>query len=166
MPRSEVSFRRGLVVIPELRELLIRERAPFEVIGPRLTPLLEPSAASHVARRRLARVVIVRDGDWYAMTVLPATARLDLSQLRRRTGRYGLAVMEDDTIKGQVLDCPIGAMPPFGRVFGLPVYLDRAFAEEAVIMFESGPDHEEVNMPMGAYVRVERPAIVPLARAA
>ena len=166
MPRSEVSFRRGLVVIPELRELLIRERAPFEVIGPRLTPLLEPSAASHVARRRLARVVIVRDGDWYAMTVLPATARLDLSQLRRRTGRYGLTVAEDDEIKGQVPDCPVATMPPFGRVFGLPVYLDRAFAEEAEIVFESGTDREAVNMPMGAYVRVERPAIVPLGRAA
>jgi Ala-tRNA(Pro) deacylase len=57
-------------------------------------------------------------------------------------------------------------MPPFGRVFGLPVYLDRAFAEEAEIVFESGTDGEAVNMPMGVYVRVERPAIVPLGRAA
>jgi Ala-tRNA(Pro) deacylase len=154
-------------VIPELRDLLIRERAPFEVIGGRrLAPAPEPPTAKHVPRRQLARVEIVRDGDWYAMTVLPATARLDLSLLRRQTGRYGLGVMEGSTIKGQVLDDPIGALPPFGRVFGLPVYLDRAFAEEAVIVFESGPDYEEVNMPMGAYVRVERPAIVPLARAA
>jgi Ala-tRNA(Pro) deacylase len=153
-------------VIPELREFLARERAPFEVTGGRLAPRPDTVAESRVARGHLARVVIVRDGDWYAMTVLPAGAGLDLSQLRRRTGRYGLAVMEDGTIKGQLLDCPIGAMPPFGRVFGLPVYLDRAFAEEAAIVFEGGPDREEVNMPMGAYVRVERPAIVPLARAA
>lgn len=151
-------------MIAEVRELLIRERAPFEVIGPRLAPAQEPTAANYFPGRQLARVVIVRDGDWYAMTVLPATARLDLSQLRRRTGRYGLAVMEGDTIEGQVLDCPIGAMPPFGRVFGLPVYLDREFAEEAEIVFEGGQDHEEINMPMGAYVRVARPTIVPLAR--
>lgn len=153
-------------MIPEVRELLVRERAPFGVLGPRLAPAPGAAAASHIACRQLARVVIVRDGDWHAMTVLPATARLDLSQLRRQTGRHGLAVMEDGTIEGQVLDCPIGAMPPFGRVFGLPVCLDRAFAEEAAIVFESGPDHEEIYMPMGAYVRVERPAIVPLARAA
>jgi Ala-tRNA(Pro) deacylase len=153
-------------MIPEVRELLIRERAPFEVIGPRLAPAPGSAAASHIACRQLARVVIVRDGDWYAMTVLPAAARLDLSQLRRRTGRYGLIVTEDDEIKGQVPDCPTAAMPPFGRVFGLPVYLDRAFAEEAELVFESGTDREAVNMPMGAYVRVERPAIVPLVRAA
>src|SRR4030095_16181055 len=91
MPRSEVSLRRGLVVIPELRELLIRERAPFELTGPRLAPPPDPAAPGHVAFWHLARVVIVRDGDWYAMTVLPASAGLDLSQLLRRIGRYGLA---------------------------------------------------------------------------
>jgi prolyl-tRNA editing enzyme YbaK/EbsC (Cys-tRNA(Pro) deacylase) len=51
-------------------------------------------------------------------------------------------------------------------VFGLPVYLDRAFAEQDEIVFESGTDREAVTMPMGEYVRVERPAIVPLVRAA
>jgi Ala-tRNA(Pro) deacylase len=153
-------------VIRELRELLVRERAPFEVAGARLAHPPDPAAARQVTRRHLARVVIVRDGDWYAMTVLPASAGLDLSQLRRRTGRYGLTVAEDQEIKGQLPECPIAAMPPFGRVFGLPVYLDRKFAEENEIVFESGPDNEETHMPMGAYVRVERPAIVPLARAA
>jgi Ala-tRNA(Pro) deacylase len=153
-------------VIPEVRELLIRERAPFEVIGPPLAPAPGSAAASRRACRQLARVVIVRDGDWYAMTVLPAAARLDLAELRRRTGRYGLIVTDDDEIKGQIPDCPTATMPPFGRVFGLPVYLDRAFAEEAEIVFESGADREAINMPMGAYVRVERPAIVPLVRAA
>src|SRR5262249_33181263 len=128
-PALSAAAPRGLVVIPEVRELLIRERAPFEVIRPRLAPVPGSAAASGRARRHLAGVVTVRDGDWSAMTVLPAPGRLDLSQLRRRTGRYGLAVMEGDAIGGQVLDCPIGAMPPFGRVFGLPVYLDRAFAE-------------------------------------
>ena len=149
-------------MIPEVRELLIRERAPFEVISPRLAP----ASASHQACRQLARVVIVRDRDWYAMTVLPAAARLDLGQLRRRTRRYDLFVTEDAEIRGQIPDCPTATMPPFGRVFGLPVYLDRAFAEETAIVFESGTDREAVTMPMGEYVRVERPAIVPLVRAA
>jgi Ala-tRNA(Pro) deacylase len=55
-------------------------------------------------------------------------------------------------------------MPPFGRIFGLPVLLDRAFAAEDEIVFESGTRREEVSMPMGAHIRVERPAIEPLAR--
>jgi prolyl-tRNA editing enzyme YbaK/EbsC (Cys-tRNA(Pro) deacylase) len=50
-------------------------------------------------------------------------------------------------------------------MFELPVYLDRAFAEEAEMIFESGAHRERVSMPMGEYVRDERPEILPLARA-
>ncbi len=152
-------------MIAELRELLTREGAPFEVISHReVYTAQERAATCHVPGRRLAKVVIVRDGAWYAMAVLPATAQLDLSELRRQTRRYDLAVASEDDFVGVFPDCEIGAMPPFGRIFGLPVYLDRAFAAGDGIVFESGTHREEVSMPMGAYIRVERPAIAPLAR--
>ena len=157
-------------MIAELRELLARERAPFEVISLReVNTAPERAATGHVPGRRLAKVVIVRDGDGYAMAVLPATAQLDLSELRRRTRRYDLAVASEDDCQGLFPgglfpDCEIGAMPPFGRVFGIPVFLDRALAAGAEITFESGTHREEVSMPMGEYIRVERPAIAPLAR--
>lgn len=156
-------------MIPELRELLAREGARYEVMGHReVYTAQERAAACHVPGRRLAKVVIVRggdrDGDWYAMAVLPATAQLDVSELRRRTGRYDLALASEDEFKGLFPDCEIGAMPPFGSVFGLPVYLDRAFAEGPEMVFESGTHREEISMPMGEYIRIERPAIAPLAR--
>ena len=152
-------------MIAELRELLTGEGAPFEVISHReVYTAQERAATCHVPGRRLAKVVIVRDGAWYAMAVLPATAQLDLSELRRRSRRSNLAVAGEDDFKGLFPDCEIGAMPPFGRIFGLPVYLDRAFAAGDEIVFESGTHREEVSMPMRAYVRVERPAIAPLAR--
>lgn len=152
-------------MIPELRELLTREGAPFEVIGHReVYTAQERAAACHVPGRRLAKVVIVRDGDWYAMAVLPATARLDLSELRRRTRRYDLTLASEDELERLFPGCEIGAMPPFGRVFGLPVYLDRAFAAGDEMFFESGTHREEVSMPMAEYIRVERPAIATLAQ--
>jgi Ala-tRNA(Pro) deacylase len=152
-------------VIPELRELLTREGAPFEVIGHReVYTAQERAAACHVPGRRLAKVVIVRDTDGYAMTVLPATARLDLPELRRRSRRYDLTLASEGELERLFPGCEIGAMPPFGRVFGLPVYLDRGFASGVEMVFESGTHREEVSMPMAEYVRVERPAIATLAR--
>jgi Ala-tRNA(Pro) deacylase len=152
-------------MIAELRELLTREGAPFEVISHReVYTAQERAATCHVPGRRFAKVVIVRDGAWYAMAVLPATAQLDLLELRRQTRRYALAMASEDDFAGLFPDCEIGAMPPFGRIFGLPVYLDLAFAAGDEIVFESGTHREEVRLPMAAYIRVERPAIAPLAR--
>jgi len=149
-------------MIPELLEFLTREGALFEVIEDHEAD----TAASHIPGRRLAKVVILRDGGSYAMAVVPAAAQLDLAELQRRIRRYGLALASEDEFKGLFPDCDIGAMPPFGRLFGLPVYLDRTFAAEAEMVFESGTHRELVRMPMGEYMRIERPGIAPLVRLA
>jgi Ala-tRNA(Pro) deacylase len=100
------------------------------------------------------------------MAVVPAAAQLDLAELQRRIRRYGLALASQDELERLFPDCEIGAVPPFGRLFGLPVYLDRTFAADAEMVFESGTHRELVSMPMGEYVRIERPDIVPLVRLA
>lgn len=154
-------------MIPELLEFLIRERAPFEVIEDREADTTQKRAAvSHIAGRRLAKAVIFRDGGSYAMAVVPAAAQLDLAELQRRIRRYGLALASQDELERLFPDWEIGAVPPFGRLFGLPVYLDRTFAAEPEMVFESGPHRALVRMPMGEYVRIERPGIVPLVRLA
>jgi len=58
-----------------------------------------------------------------------------------------------------------GPLLPFGRLFAVPVYLDRALAFETVMTFESGAPREVIDMPMSEYVRVERPAIVSITEA-
>jgi Ala-tRNA(Pro) deacylase len=154
-------------MIPELLEFLIRERAPFEVIEDREADTTQKRAAvSHISGRRLAKAVIFRDGGSYGMAVVPAAAQLDLAELQRRIRRYGLALASQDELERLFPDGEIGAVPPFGRLFGLPVYLDRTFAAEAEMVFESGTHRALVRMPMGEYVRIERPGIVPLVRLA
>jgi Ala-tRNA(Pro) deacylase len=154
-------------MIPELLEFLIRERAPFEVIEDREADTTQKRAAvSQIPGRRLAKAVIFRDGGSYAMAVVPAAAQLDLAELQRRIRRYGLALASQNELERLFPDWEIGAVPPFGRLFGLPVYLDRTFASEAEMVFESGTHRALVRMPMGEYVRIERPGIVPLVRLA
>jgi Ala-tRNA(Pro) deacylase len=146
----------GHLMICELHDFLIRERAPF---------VSRLATAYRADRGRPAKVVILRDGDAYALAVLPAAAALELTGFRRRIGRYGLAPAEESDFRGQFPEFGAGPLPPFGRLFAIPVYLDRALAEEAELIFESGANRDVISMPMNEYVRVERPAIAPLAHA-
>lgn len=138
-------------MITELHAFLIRERAPFEV--------------RDADGRCFAKVVALRDGDLYALAVLPAASSFDLMSFRRRIGRYALTVANEDEFRDQFPELARGPLLPFGRMLGIPVYLDRGLAEEPAMTFESGADGEVVSMPMHDYVRAERPAIAPLARA-
>ncbi|MBI4638892.1 MAG: YbaK/EbsC family protein [Candidatus Rokubacteria bacterium] len=152
---------------PRLSELFAREGVRHEVIlHPGVYTAQERAAACHLTGRRLAKVVIVHDGAWYAMAVLPATARLDLQNLRRITRRWGLELAREEEFASLFPDCDLGAMPPFGRLYdGLSVYLDRSLAQADELTFEGGTHQEEVRIPMNAYIKIERPAIVPLGAA-
>jgi Ala-tRNA(Pro) deacylase len=141
-------------VIAELRDFLIRERAPHTLSAP----------AAGRAAGGFARVVILRDGDAYALAVLPAGAALDLAGFRRRVGRYGLTLANEEEFRTQFPEFAAGPLPPFGRMVAVPVYLDRAFAGETWMRLEGDADREVVSLPMREYVRVERPAIAPLAQ--
>jgi len=145
-------------VIAELRDFLIREGASHTVGAP-------PSGSAGRAAGSLARVVILRDGDAFALAVLPAGAALDLAGFRRRVGRYGLTLANEDEFRAQFPEFAAGPLPPFGRMVAIPLYLDRAFAGQTWMRFEGDADREVVSLPMRDYVRVERPAIAPLAQA-
>jgi Ala-tRNA(Pro) deacylase len=60
-------------------------------------------------------------------------------------------------------DCEPGAMPPFGRLYGMSAFLDSVLADEPELVFEGGTHREEIRMPMEEYLRVEGPAIAAVA---
>jgi Ala-tRNA(Pro) deacylase len=143
-------------MISELRDFLARERVPFSVSDP---------AAASPASGRPAHVVLLRDRDSYAVAVLPTGTAFDLTAFRRRTGRYAVTLAEDDELRRAFPELGDGPLLPFGRLFAIPVYLDRALAFETAMTFESGAPREVIGMPMSEYVRVERPAIVSITEA-
>jgi Ala-tRNA(Pro) deacylase len=156
-----------------LRDMLGREGVRFDVIQHReVYTAQERAAASQITGRRLAKVVVVHDGDgpqdrrqhWFALAVVPAAAYLDLHQLRTVTGRPRLTLAREDQFARLFPDCDAGAMPPFGGLYGLSVFLDSALAQEPEFVFEGGTHREEIRLPMREYLRLEKPVIASLAK--
>jgi Ala-tRNA(Pro) deacylase len=95
--------------------------------------------AAHVPGERLAKSVLLEDGERYLMAVVPATHSVDIGALYRRFGReIGLAPEED--VARLFADCEPGAVPPLGQIYGIETILDEAFVDAADVYFEGG-DH-------------------------
>jgi Ala-tRNA(Pro) deacylase len=147
-----------------LRAMLARAGVSFEVIThPEVYTAQERAAACRITGRRLAKVVVVRDGDWFGLAVVPAAAHLDLDHLRELTGRPQLALAREKDFAPLFPDCDPGAMPPFGQLYGMSAFLDTSLADEPELLFEGGTHREEIRMPMREYLRVEEPAIASVA---
>ena len=149
-----------------LRDMLGRARARFDVIThPEVYTAQERAAACRITGRRLAKVVVVRDADWFGLAVIPAPAQVDIQQLRALTGRPQLTLAREKDFAPLFPDCDPGAMPPFGQLYGMSAFLDSSLADEPEFFFERGTHREDVRMPMGEYLRVEAPAIAAVATA-
>ncbi len=120
----------------------------------------EIAARSHVRGRALAKVVVARDrAGAHVMAVLPASCRLDLDALARVAGVEPLVLAPEAELKGLFPDCEPGAMPPFGKLYGLPVYVDACFPRNERLYFQAGNHQEVVGMPYLEFERLAEPII-------
>lgn len=147
-------------ILRKLRSFLNDAGVRYEVLThPRAYTSEGVAAAQHVPGRELAKVVIVKSGGGFAMAVLPATSRLDLHKLGELAGDPHVVLATEDDFAGLFPGCEVGAMPPFGNLYELPVYADRRLAEDERIVFEAGTHTETVRLAWDDFERLVRPTL-------
>src|SRR5437899_10689854 len=103
----------------------------------------EVAASVHVTGRDLAKTVIVKLDGQMAMAVLPANRKIVLQDLREITGSEQVKFATEDEFKQKFPDCETGAMPPFGNLYGMEVYVAQSLVGNHEIAFNAG-SHTEV----------------------
>jgi Ala-tRNA(Pro) deacylase len=142
-----------------LKQYLDREHAHYDTLPHReVFTAREVAAESHVPERQVVKVVAVaEEGGGHLMVVLPAACRLDLSALMHAARRHRLSLVREDEMGRLFPDCELGAMPPFGHLYGMPVYADACLATAPAIVFPAGSHHEVVRMTYADYARLAKP---------
>ena len=154
-------------VLTKLKEFLHANRVRYEVRAhPSAYTAQEVAAAEHVPGREMAKVVIVRDGGEYLMAVLPAPYHVGLERLGRAAGRTGLCLATEAELARLFPGCEPGAMPPFGNLYGIPVWVDKLLAREDEIVFNAGNHEQTVHMKYADFARLVKPRVAALRRTA
>lgn len=152
------------MLAPRLHSLLDEGHAPYtEIRHPRTLTAVETAAAAHVDRMLFAKSVVVRIDGKLALVVLPAGNRVDLTRLSRALGEAPVELASEDEFRGAFPDCELGAMPPFGHLYGMPVYVDSRLAQQPEIAFNAGTHTDAVRMPYTEFERLAEPELLWLA---
>ncbi|HSR49715.1 MAG TPA: YbaK/EbsC family protein [Acidobacteriota bacterium] len=120
----------------------------------------EIAAAAKVSGKELAKTVMVRLDGKMAMAVLPASLQVDLSRLAELCGAEVAELAAEDEFKGLFPDCEPGAMPPFGNLYGMPVYVAETLSEDEEIAFNAGSHTELVQLRYQDFVRLVQPSVL------
>jgi Ala-tRNA(Pro) deacylase len=153
-----------MALLPRLKEYLDEARVPYEVYNHALAYTAQEIAQrQHIPGRELAKVVILK-ADWkYVMAVLPASRMISLRRAREALRAKEVRLATESEFLTLFPGCEIGAMPPFGNLFGLPVYADPELAKDRCIYFNAGNHVQTVKITYADFEDVVRPIVAPLA---
>ena len=119
----------------------------------------ELAHVDRVPEKNVAKVVVFLGDEVFAMAVLPADERVDLDRLRQALGLTRLRLATEEELAKLLPDCEVGAMPPLGPLFGLPVYVDARLAEQDMVEFDGGTHRDEIRMTYAEFARLADPLV-------
>ena len=114
---------------------------------------------SGVPGRLFAKTVMVKLDGEMAMAVLPADSKVDFHLLRETAGAETITLAVEDEFEEMFPDCELGAMPPFGNLYGMEVFVAGSLIRAETIAFNAGTHTEVLTMPFWEFERLVEPRI-------
>lgn len=122
----------------------------------------EAAAAAHVRGKEFAKTVMVNLDNELAMMVLPAHMKVNTHQLQAATGAHDVRIASEDEFRDAFPGCELGAMPPFGNLYEMPVFVADVLAEDEKITFNAGSHTEAIRIAYHDFERLVKPVPVQL----
>ena len=149
--------------VDRLRSFLEENHVKFVTIShsPAFTAQ-EIAASAHVPGKEMAKTVMVKLDGRMAMAVLPAPDKVSANRLREATGAKDVELASEREFADLFPNCEVGAMPPFGNLWGMDVFADEHLREDESIMFNAGSHTELVRLSYEDFERLVHPTIATL----
>jgi Ala-tRNA(Pro) deacylase len=152
--------------VRKLKEFLDGQKVKYVSIShsPAYTAL-EVAASAHVSGRELAKTVIVKVDGRMAMVVLPAASRIAFDLLTKQIGGRQVELAVEQEFQDRFPGCELGAMPPFGNLYGMDVFVSESLAEEEDLAFSAGSHSELIRLKYEDFERLVKPKKVSISPA-
>jgi len=146
--------------VRKLKEFLDSQKIKYVVIShsPAYTAM-EVAQSAHIPGKELAKVVMAVLEGRTCMAVMPATRKLDLERLRQAADVSEARLATEDEFRKLFPECETGAMPPFGNLYGMEVFVSSQLAEDREIAFNAGSHTEVVKLTYADYERLVQPKV-------
>jgi len=145
-----------------LKSFLDSNGIPYESLAHATTYTAQGTATlMQISGKEIAKTVVLRagaQGEETILAVLPGSKHVKFDKLAAAVGKP-VRLASETEFASQFSDCELGAMPPFGALYNLPVYVDESLAKDPEVVFNAGTHHDAVRMRYDDFVRLARPIV-------
>ena len=117
----------------------------------------EIAANAHISGKELAKTVMIKFDGKMAMAVLPASYKISFDDLKEVLGVEKVRLAYEQEFMDKFPDCEVGAMPPFGNLYGIEVYVAESLADDEEIAFNACSHTELIRMNYKDFEELVKP---------
>ena len=148
-------------VVKELQELLDKQNIKYVAISHSLAYTAQETAElAHVSGKEMAKTVIMKIDGALAMAVLPGSCLIDVSALKSAIGAQTVEVAREPEFSDRFPGCETGAMPPFGNLYGMLVFVDESLTKDKEIAFNAGTHNELIRLSYADFELLVKPTVL------
>jgi Ala-tRNA(Pro) deacylase len=150
-----------MAIAQNVSEFLKNSGVAYEVMQhPQAFTAQEVAATVHVTGKEVAKTLVVNADGKYLMTVIPAPHKLNLKLLKELLGAKEVRLATETELGQLFPECEVGAMPPFGNLYSMPVYLSSALKDRQELIFNACTHTEVMKMSYTDFERLVQPKVV------
>ncbi len=144
-----------------LKQYLEQEKVRYQHTFHRTTlTSQEVASEAHVSGKMIAKAVVIKVNSSFALAVLPASEQVDVPALKAALEAKELRLATEFEFTGLITDCDVGAMLPFGNLYGLLVYVERLLTLDEEIVFNAGTHQDSICLKYVDFARLVRPRVI------
>lgn len=125
---------------------------------------LEVAASAHIPGKDLAKTVLVKIDNRMTMVVLPSSYKIDFDLLKQATNSKTIELASEEEFTDMFPDCEVGAMPPFGNLYKMEVFVAESLTKDEAIAFSAGSHTELIKLAYKDYANLVQPAILKISK--
>jgi Ala-tRNA(Pro) deacylase len=147
--------------VQKLKEYLDKNEVKYVTISHSKAYTAQMIAASaHIPGKELAKTVIIKVDGCLAMAVLPASYRVDFNRLKDAIGARKIELAHESEFEDIFPNCEVGAMPPFGNLWNMKVFVAESLTDDEVIAFNAGSHTELIKLAFNDFLKLVNPMVV------
>jgi Ala-tRNA(Pro) deacylase len=146
--------------VQRLKEYLNRNNVKYvSIVHSEAYTAQEIAALAHVSGKELAKTVVIKKDGQAAMAVLSASHKIDWNLLKAATGAVKVELAGEQEFRDMFPDCEVGAMPPFGNLYGIEVFVETSLTRDREIAFNAGSHIELIKLSFEDFSRLVKPKV-------
>lgn len=149
-----------MAITASVVDFLRAQKIPYTPVRHRLAYTAQEEAAlAHVRGCHWAKTIVCFADDRPVQAILPAHLRIDLELLRALAGARTIRLATEDELAVLYPECEVGAMPPFGHLYGHPVFVDASLVGDPEMVFNAGTHTDAICMHYNDFAEFENPTV-------